>query len=103
MCIKGSQSSTSIGTGRDRLSCDFKSSKQLFEELIQSNRFAFTKWIPLNIKAYKYSQLIQTEKKPYVYFMHVNMLIELRIPFLVSLSYEALISDRKILENAQSP
>ena len=23
-------------------------------------------------------------KKPYVYFMHVNMLIELRIPFLVS-------------------
>ena len=81
---------------RDRLSCDFKSSKQLFEELIQSNRFAFTKWIPLNIKAYKYSQLIQTEKKPYVYFMHVNMLIELRIPFLVSLSYEALISDRKM-------
>ena len=35
--------------------------------------------------------------------MHVNMLIELRIPFLVSLSYEALISDRKILEDAQSP
>ena len=75
-----------------RLSSDFKSSKQLFEELIQLNRFAFTK----KIKAYKYSQLIQTEKKPYVYFMHVNMLIELRIPFLVSLSYEALISDRKM-------
>ena len=28
--------------------------------------------------------------------MHVNMLIELRMPFLVSLSYEALISDRKM-------
>ena len=28
--------------------------------------------------------------------MHVNMLIELRIPFLESLSYQALISDRKM-------
>ena len=75
--------------------CDFKSSKQLFEELIQSNRFAFTKWIPLYRKDYKYSQLITTRnagevlklrKKPYVYFMHVN---RPAYSFLVSLSYEA--------------
>ena len=29
------------------------------KELIQSNSFAFMKWIPLYRKAYKYSQLIQ--------------------------------------------
>ena len=74
---------------------DFKSSKQLFEELIQSNRFAFTKWIPLNRKAYKYSQLIDRKNPTSI----LCVLIELRIPFLVSdvsLSYKALISDRKM-------
>ena len=44
------------------VSCDFQSSKQLFEELIQSNRFAFTKWIPLRRKDYKYSP-VDTDMK----------------------------------------
>ena len=44
------------------VSCDFQSSKQLFEELIQSNRFAFTKWIPLYRKDYKYSP-VDTDMK----------------------------------------
>ena len=66
---------------------------------MQPNCFTFTKWIPLNRKASRYSHLLQTckagqvlklRKKPYVYVM--DQLIEQRIPFLVSLSYEALIS-----------
>ena len=84
MSIIDSKNSTTIG--RDRLPCDFKSSRQPFEELIQSNRFTYTKWIPLYRKAYKYSQLLQPCKAGQVLKLRKNVtsisriFIELRIP-----------------------